>query len=276
MPVPWILWGIPSNPWFTTQVLILHAAIRSYSLVIPSWSLNSEKVRKVISRGNKGWSFSLPKITNEDHEVKYEVHKVHGINESLEVRWLVTLFYQVLLIWSFWSWPMAVDGPNPSVFRDRSFWVSQKKPWCFGLCRKPFRPSTEVQMWEHSVCRHELKDVVIPWSFFGRSPGGIPENRANQGDPPGKIGLHPTGYLRVFACLARFAKIRRLGSRVCFFFFGWPEEESFGDGWNHDWFLKESDRTCVFCNIILWIHVMPWLMHTNGILTGLTLGCVWW
>lgn len=76
--------------------------------MIPSWSLNSEKVRKVIPRGKKGGVFLSGKITNEDHEVKYEVHKVHGINERIQdddemnqVRWLVTLFYQVLLIWSF-------------------------------------------------------------------------------------------------------------------------------------------------------------------------------
>jgi len=54
-------------------------------------------------------------------------------------------------------------------------------------------------------------------------PGGIPGESqgigANQGDPPGKIGLHPTGYLRVFACLARFAKIRRWAAGYVLFFF---------------------------------------------------------
>ena len=32
----------------------------------------------------------------------------------------------------------------------------------------------------------------------------------HSGDLPEKTALHPTGYLRVFACLASFAKIRRL------------------------------------------------------------------
>ena len=98
----------------TYQSLIHNAGLdspRSNQKLFPGDSFvvsEQRKGAKSHSSWKQGWSFSLPKITNEDHEVRYEVHKVHGINEYIqdddemnEVRWLVTLFYQVLLIWSF-------------------------------------------------------------------------------------------------------------------------------------------------------------------------------
>lgn len=109
------------------------------------------------------------------------------------------------------------------------------------------------------------------------NPRGIPRDRCQPRRPARKDRLAPYRLPEGVRLPGKIRQDQAMGSRVCVVvFFGWPEEESFGDGWNHDWFLKKSDRTCVFCNIILWIHVMPWLMHTNGILTGLTLGCVWW
>lgn len=225
MPVPWILWGIRN----TYQSLIHNAGLdspRSNQKLFPGDSFVVSEQRKGAKRHSswkQRWSFSLPKITNEDHEVRYEVHKVHGINECIqdddEVRWLVTLFYQVLLIWSFWSWPMAVDGPNPSVFRKVDFWVSQTKTLVFrfvsealGLqqksrCGNTLCAAMSLKMW---MCH-----LVIPGRCLG-IPGDplVPPRR-----PARKDRLAPYRLPEGVRLPGKIRQDQAMGSRVCVVFF---------------------------------------------------------
>ena len=106
------------------------------------------------------------------------------------------------------------------------------------VCVGSFRPSTEVQMWEHSVCRHELKDVDVP-------PG---HPREMPGDPRGSSC--PTKATRpersactlqaTWGCSLAWQDSPRSGdgqqSMCCFFLVGLKRKVLEMDYINHDWF----------------------------------------
>lgn len=124
-----------------------------------------------------------------------------------------------------------------------------------------FRPSTEVQMWEHSVYRHELKDVVIPWSSPGHprgNPRGIPRDRCQPRRPARKDRLAPYRLPEGVRLPGKIRQDQAMGSRVCVVFFCWPEEESFAD-----WLKKKvielvcsATLSCEFMWFLGWCILM--------------------